>query len=343
MCGATTKAKKHTPKKAPPQSKDALTLGVRSSGRRKQPTAPHLISKKPPLDTDASSPTEKKTPSSLIHNAPKQKADLASGFKQPTASTKTPSTKTKKKTTSPVEHQRQPSASVDDFEWYDNRPDSPLTLNELIGDYSEESDSGDPTFVPECTTDKGKGVGLGDSSKGKGVVLGDSSKGKGVVLGDSSKGKGKVVAEVYSDVDTDDDSGFEDEEDSFLEHLDPEVEDEFEEEILEEQQQFDSDVSDDEYNTARERVNAWNKGIVELAQNLQREAAAGRLSSQAEPTEGEDTITGAHATLSDADSEEDEDTPPSSEAEDDGVGRRRRSSLLVGPNTDFSQFKWKVG
>ena len=43
------------------------------------------------------------------------------------------------------------------------------------------------------------------------------------------------------------------------------------------------------------------------------------------------------------DSDDDLDTPPDSGEDDDLSARRERRSQCVGPNTDFANFKWKVG
>uniref|UniRef100_A0A803L511 PB1-like domain-containing protein n=1 Tax=Chenopodium quinoa TaxID=63459 RepID=A0A803L511_CHEQI len=45
---------------------------------------------------------------------------------------------------------------VESYEWEDSRPDSPIPINDLIPDYSTESDHEDPPYNP--LVDKGKGV-----------------------------------------------------------------------------------------------------------------------------------------------------------------------------------------
>uniref|UniRef100_A0A803N9D8 PB1-like domain-containing protein n=1 Tax=Chenopodium quinoa TaxID=63459 RepID=A0A803N9D8_CHEQI len=45
---------------------------------------------------------------------------------------------------------------VQSYEWEDSRPDSPIPINDLIPDYSTESDHEDPPYNP--LVDKGKGM-----------------------------------------------------------------------------------------------------------------------------------------------------------------------------------------
>uniref|UniRef100_A0A803MI90 Uncharacterized protein n=1 Tax=Chenopodium quinoa TaxID=63459 RepID=A0A803MI90_CHEQI len=45
---------------------------------------------------------------------------------------------------------------INSYEWEDSRPDSPIPINDLIPDFSSDSDTADPSYNPQV--DKGKGV-----------------------------------------------------------------------------------------------------------------------------------------------------------------------------------------
>ncbi|XP_056690232.1 uncharacterized protein [Spinacia oleracea] len=156
--------------------------------------------------------------------------------------------------------------------------------------------------------------------------------------------------ELLSDISDEDDvdSNFEVEEgesdgelSDYVDNLELEVENE---ELLADEKQSDSDESDEEYVVARERIKSCNNKLFEVAQQLQREAAEGKLGYvPSKPTTGEGTSADGGYVSEYEDSEDDIHTPPDSGDEDLTVGRRRRRAVLVGEHTDFSVFQWKVG
>lgn len=158
--------------------------------------------------------------------------------------------------------------------------------------------------------------------------------------------KGKGV----SDEDIEEDSRFDNEEFGGIINEDEGCDTDLELELLnlqlEEEEngelQFDSENSDDEYNTAKERVRVCNSKLLEEPQHRQREAAQGKLGSKDEATEGEGAPSSAALESDYEDSEEYIDTLQESQDKDGNI-RRRSSALLVSPTTDFSKFKWKVG
>ncbi|CAH9125871.1 unnamed protein product [Cuscuta epithymum] len=107
------------------------------------------------------------------------------------------------------------------------------------------------------------------------------------------------------------------------------------------------DISDDEYRTAKERVKDCNSMLFELAQQLQKEAAEGKLGFQTEPPNcsAETNIPNVEeGCFSDYEgSEEEINTPPDTCDEDLTENRKKRTCDLVPTNTDFSVFEWKVG
>lgn len=128
-----------------------------------------------------------------------------------------------------------------------------------------------------------------------------------------------------------------------------EFEEEFEDDITEAQQlqaelnQYDSENSDEEYHLARERVRSCTSRLFEVAQQLQKEAAEGKLTTQQTRIKHPTTTVGEEEGYESEyfDSDQDIDTPPGSDEECEG--RRSKRHLLVGSETDFSKFKWKVG
>ncbi|KAL2898930.1 Replicase polyprotein 1a [Bienertia sinuspersici] len=125
-------------------------------------------------------------------------------------------------------------------------------------------------------------------------------------------------------------------------------EDEFEGDILDDNY---SDISDDEYITARERVIGCNKQLSDLAQQLQKEAAKlGGAGSVGEGgVRGVVTDRGGsgdrgEGPVSDYESsDEDIRTPPTSDEGEPIQARRTRRGELVSDKSDFSVFQWKVG
>ncbi|KAL2942680.1 Proline--tRNA ligase cytoplasmic [Bienertia sinuspersici] len=106
------------------------------------------------------------------------------------------------------------------------------------------------------------------------------------------------------------------------------------------------DTSDDEYHQAREKVKGFNEhvhSVVEKVQayarndqRLRKEVLA--LEDRYEDLQVEDGVCN-----SDCNESEDLDTPPNSGDEVTTELRRSNRSLLIGLNTNFSSFKWKLG
>ncbi|XP_056694728.1 uncharacterized protein [Spinacia oleracea] len=102
-----------------------------------------------------------------------------------------------------------------------------------------------------------------------------------------------------------------------------------------------SDESDDELRVARERVKFCNVRLLEIANQVEREAKEGKLGAQSsQPTETTPSQSGYLSEYED--SEDDIHTPPDSGDEFQERRKGNRGSL-VSSNTDFSVFKWKVG
>ncbi|XP_056690438.1 uncharacterized protein [Spinacia oleracea] len=174
---------------------------------------------------------------------------------------------------------------LENYEWEDPRPESPLKFTDLYSDISDEDDDVDPDFELELASSDGDG--------------------------------------------------------DYVDKLEKELEDE---EILADQKLSDTDESDEEYIASRAKTRSCNNKLVELAEQLQREAAEGKLGGvQSEATTGEGTSAAGGYVSEYEDSEDDIHTPPDSGDEDLSFERRRRRAVLVGEHTDFSVFRWKVG
>ncbi|KAL2939941.1 Prohead core protein protease [Bienertia sinuspersici] len=105
------------------------------------------------------------------------------------------------------------------------------------------------------------------------------------------------------------------------------------------------ETSDDELQTARERVKGFNTKVREIALKLQQDAVEGRLGQQQIRFGGQPSVeepaTEYHSEYEDSD--EEIDTPPESGDDETIAQRRTKRSLLVGNDTDFKVFKWRVG
>ncbi|KAL2925707.1 AT-hook motif nuclear-localized protein 27 [Bienertia sinuspersici] len=105
------------------------------------------------------------------------------------------------------------------------------------------------------------------------------------------------------------------------------------------------ETSDDELQTARERVKGFNTKVREIALKLQQDAVEGRLGQQQIRSGGQPSVeepaTEYHSEYEDSD--EEIDTPPESGDDETIAQRRTKRSLLVGNDTDFKVFKWRVG
>uniref|UniRef100_A0A803MV18 PB1-like domain-containing protein n=1 Tax=Chenopodium quinoa TaxID=63459 RepID=A0A803MV18_CHEQI len=191
-----------------------------------------------------------------------------------------------------------------------SKTDSPLRLDQLVESfYSDEDDQGDPLYNP--LTDKGKGVLVESSQAGK-------------VVG----GEDYVFGGVYTDEDSDeDDVDLEVEQfKSGLDGLDAELEEDYNEAIFEDGELYDSDVSDEEYDQARERVKSCTTQLVQAAAQLAKEAVEGSKALEVEVVQDKDS---EHESEYDESAEE-ENTPPPSDDEGVEGNLRKRSSFLTG-------------
>ncbi|KAL2900866.1 Midasin [Bienertia sinuspersici] len=124
---------------------------------------------------------------------------------------------------------------------------------------------------------------------------------------------------------------------------------EHQEEVQDEVEEDDgADSSDDELRIAREKVKASEAKLIELAQQLQREAEEGRLGKKQETNQGkgqpQNEENQDEGIVSEYEDSGDEIHTPASSDEEDTVGaRRERRGDLVHADTDFSSFVWKVG
>ncbi|KAL2925846.1 RNA-directed DNA polymerase from mobile element jockey [Bienertia sinuspersici] len=104
-----------------------------------------------------------------------------------------------------------------------------------------------------------------------------------------------------------------------------------------------SDNSDEEFAEARKRVKSCTSRLIDIAKQQQNEAAEGKLVTQQPKPIQASTVKVVTGYESDYyDSGDDLETPLGSGDENEGE-RRCRRGLLVGPETDFSTFTWKVG
>ncbi|KAL2934028.1 Halomucin [Bienertia sinuspersici] len=195
------------------------------------------------------------------------------------------------------------------YEWEDPRPESPIRYDDLI-DYSSE-DSEDSLYVPNS---------------------------------------GSVDGDDGTDFDGDDDTDFDVEGDEETEagggedHSDEETEAGGGEDHSDELQETDN--SDEEYAVAKQRVRSCNSKLVQIAKQLEREACEGKLTSQKsvtkQPVATELSQPEGGYASDYYNSEDDIETPPDSGDELE-TGRRSSRGVLVGPETDFTSFEWKVG
>ncbi|KAL2935024.1 50S ribosomal protein L19 [Bienertia sinuspersici] len=106
------------------------------------------------------------------------------------------------------------------------------------------------------------------------------------------------------------------------------------------------DTSDDEYHQAREKVKGFNEHVLSVVEKVQADARKDQrlrkevlvVEDRSEDVQVEDGVCN-----SDCNESEDLDTPPESGDEVTAELRRSNRSLLIGPNTNFSSFKWKLG
>ncbi|KAL2923702.1 Turripeptide VIII-01 [Bienertia sinuspersici] len=195
-----------------------------------------------------------------------------------------------------------------DYEWEDNRPDSPIPLDQLLydADLSDE-DLLDPDYETEF-----------DES-----VEGDDA---------NEFHEDDWLADYEVDDVNFELQGVDDENVDIGQLQEPKVLDGI-------------GTSDDEQRVARDRVKGYNCGVVELAHKLQVEACEGKLCAQREEGIVVPTISREEGEINSEyeDSEEDIHTPEASDEDLTLDQKRKKRSLLVAKDTDFSKFQWQVG
>ncbi|KAL2893285.1 Transposase for insertion sequence element ISRM5 [Bienertia sinuspersici] len=106
-----------------------------------------------------------------------------------------------------------------------------------------------------------------------------------------------------------------------------------------------TDTSDEEYAIARERVRGCNARLLEIAQQLQRDASEGKMGTQ-HREEPLNTLRSEQVDehASDYELSDEEIHTPLDSGEDETLEQRiSNKSLIVSLDTDFTVFKWKVG
>ncbi|XP_021742994.1 uncharacterized protein LOC110709089 [Chenopodium quinoa] len=203
----------------------------------------------------------------------------------------------------------------DEFEWEDDRPESPLKWNELVAD-DESSDDSDPLYDHEY------------QKFCEGGEFEDDDEDDFQFEVDESIEKEKEGDFSLSDID-----------------LEGEGEDLEQTDFFEDE----SDDIDDEIIEARDRVKRVNTKLLEIVKGLQEKVCKEKEKEKAVDEEREFEVdeerensvheeVARDVNLSDCDEDNDIDTPPGSSDELEG-----KKGELVSHETDFSKFHWKVG
>lgn len=124
---------------------------------------------------------------------------------------------------------------------------------------------------------------------------------------------------------------------NFLVESDGESEENVEDELIESEQ----DPSDCEYLEVRDRVKAAHSNFIEIANQLQREAAEGNLSTQIPQVTVDEVDETGYA--SEYDGSDEEIYSPVESDDEFNFGRRRKRVPIIDESTDFSKLKWRVG
>ncbi|KAL2903319.1 Gag-Pol polyprotein [Bienertia sinuspersici] len=192
-----------------------------------------------------------------------------------------------------------------DYEWIDPRPDSPVTWEDFLKLNIHESEESEGTD-PEYEP----------------VFEGDYDSEEGIESG----------YDGYAS-------------EQFEEFVCDEFEGEEGDDVLEDLDGPDSETSDEEYQSAREKARGFNKQLFKVAKQLEQEAAAvGKVGNTTELRQVEEGPSNRDGPLSDyEESDEDIHTPTSSDGDESGQRRRSKRGDLVSDKTDFSVFEWKVG
>ncbi|KAL2942915.1 Biosynthetic peptidoglycan transglycosylase [Bienertia sinuspersici] len=202
---------------------------------------------------------------------------------------------------------------LNNYEWEDNRAESPLKWSELIGSAGESSEEDDPLYEPEY------------KKFCEGYEYDDDE-------------------EEDDDFEVDDETLTELEDDFSLPDIDLEVEPSQEVEQTD-YIQPESDESDDELREARDRVKNCNNSILQVALQLHKEACERNLGDQPQNNQAQSSAITTYQGGGTSDyegSDEDIDRPTRSEEELEG-GNQSEKGELVQADTDFTKFRWKVG
>ncbi|XP_056695664.1 uncharacterized protein [Spinacia oleracea] len=200
---------------------------------------------------------------------------------------------------------------LNDYEWEDPRPNSPVDLNANYYNSDTEDDDADPIYDPYI--DKGKAVTVDKGGDCDGDVDGDQ------------------FCDEFSD-EFSEDAG----------DSNPDLDEEEPEEQLEDAA-YQSDCSDDEYRSAREKVKECNQRLIDLALQVQRDIEGKGIIV---PTNDVPEVDGdGDGCISEyEESDDDVHTPPDSGDEELSFrDRKKKRGVLVGADTDFNTFKWSVG
>ncbi|XP_010675433.3 uncharacterized protein LOC104891435 [Beta vulgaris subsp. vulgaris] len=259
-----------------------------------------------------------------------------------------PNTETEHRTQ--TEPSTQPSTEPSDYHlWYDDRPDSPLTWRQLLDGYETDDEcTKDPQYYP--TDDESDSEFEEGELEEEHIEL--NEEGEAVIddLDDYETDDECTKDPQYYPTDDESDSEFEEgelEEEHIELNEDGEaVIDDFEipECLVEQLDGVGDDTSDDEYWESRKRVSGWNEKIIGIANQLQRDAATGRLCNQGEGQQTDPTGDADKEFLSEYEASEDENHTPDEDEQDEILSRKRRVRVpVVDESTDFSKLVWKVG
>ncbi|XP_074271777.1 uncharacterized protein LOC141595710 [Silene latifolia] len=137
------------------------------------------------------------------------------------------------------------------------------------------------------------------------------------------------------------DPGYEPEEDAG--ESDDEDDKSEEDEVLLEDDLNDIDFHDDELHEARVKLLAWNANALKIANQVQLEAASGKLTAQ-ESLTVPNSSNKVEVHLSDYDESGDEEDTPGESDEESIPGKRKSASIpVVNERTDYLKLKWCVG
>ncbi|KAL2928879.1 MutS protein-like protein 5 [Bienertia sinuspersici] len=304
------KRKKLTPKKGPqsklmsPSRKSPRNL--KDSSTFKKPSTSSLFISFPSL-TDPTTTTTPLQP----HNTEKE-SEIPSQIPVSPSEKQTPSQVPSLECQLPVITTETPI----DYEWEENRGDSPLKWSELIGDYEGSSDDDDPSFdIQYQKLCEGHEFDDEDDDEE------DDDFDVEAELGDEASGD-----EGLSDLDLQEEADIEE-----TEQLECFVNE--------------SDEDDDELLEARDRVCSVNTKLVDLARQLQLEACEGRLGHQTTETLPLRSASTAaqEGVASDCDDSAEEEQTPNNSGDEGELNERVKKGELVRGDIDFRSFSWRVG